>query len=100
MGMANQLNKLTLSWHNQTIKIFACQKQAMGLGRMTADIIWRSESPSYFNSSTSTFNPRDKTVISADASSKGLDAVLLQKQTQGKLHPSLTFPDVRMTIIE
>ena len=101
LGMVNQLNKFTPNLADKT-------KPLRDLLVKNNQWVWGEAQQTSFEEVkhilTSTpvlalFNPRAETVLSADASSYGLDAVLMQKQLQRELKP-IAYISRSMTITE
>ena len=89
LGMINQLSKFSphLSDMTKPIRELLVKENAWVWGQPQRDAMTKVKEAIAASPILATFDPNLETVVSADASSHGLGAVLLQKQDSGELQP-------------
>ena len=108
LGMVNQLSKFSPSLADvtQPMRELLSQKSAWIWGPAQQAAFERVKALLTNSPVLALFDPNLETIVSADASSFGLGAVLLQRQSSGELHPvayisrSMTATEKRYAQIE
>ena len=108
LGMVNQLSKFSLNLADvtQPMRELLSQKSAWIWGPAQQAAFERVKALLTNSPVLALFDPNLETIVSADASSFGLGAVLLQRQSSGELHPvayisrSMTATEKRYAQIE